>query len=242
MSVPASRAVPRGRDALGEIPAKADAPGSMARRTQTLEAKTSATAERPRENRKAETHERILRVAAELFIERGFKATSVSAIAARGGVSRSAVFWHFGSKPALFQEICKEMLIPFRRALQLSFQHLDARKRLSELFCVYQDFVQTNRATIEAFVRWSLEDPALQSSLRAELMSLHQVFLRDVESTLAELLAHPEEAPVFASGLVSLLDGHLVLQMFDGGSGVGERRRLGLEAITQCILEHRGSG
>lgn len=49
----------------------------------------------------------ILRAANELFAERGFNAVSVSAIAARAGVSKANIFHHFGSKQGLYLEVLR---------------------------------------------------------------------------------------------------------------------------------------
>jgi AcrR family transcriptional regulator len=49
----------------------------------------------------AETRERLLRAAAEVFAERGYDGTRVIDIAAAAGVSNGALYAHFGSKAEL---------------------------------------------------------------------------------------------------------------------------------------------
>jgi AcrR family transcriptional regulator len=49
----------------------------------------------------AETRERLLRAAADVFAERGFDGTRVADIAAAAGVSNGAMYAHFGSKGEL---------------------------------------------------------------------------------------------------------------------------------------------
>ncbi|MBC6460133.1 TetR/AcrR family transcriptional regulator [Actinomadura sp. HBU206391] len=49
----------------------------------------------------AETRERLLRAAAEVFAERGYDGTRVVEIAAAAGVSNGALYAHFGSKAEL---------------------------------------------------------------------------------------------------------------------------------------------
>jgi AcrR family transcriptional regulator len=51
--------------------------------------------------RRAETRERLLTAAAELFAERGIEASSVDAIAERADRTSGAVYDHFGGKPGL---------------------------------------------------------------------------------------------------------------------------------------------
>src|SRR5580698_8560674 len=49
----------------------------------------------------AETRERLLRAAADVFAERGYDGTRVADIAAAAGVSNGALYAHFGSKADL---------------------------------------------------------------------------------------------------------------------------------------------
>jgi AcrR family transcriptional regulator len=54
------------------------------------------------------THHRILRVAKELFANRGYEHTSTSAIARTAGTSESQLMKHFGSKSGLLEAIFTE--------------------------------------------------------------------------------------------------------------------------------------
>src|SRR5579859_2110108 len=49
----------------------------------------------------AETRERLLSAAADVFAERGYEGTRVADIAALAGVSNGALYAHFGSKAEL---------------------------------------------------------------------------------------------------------------------------------------------
>jgi AcrR family transcriptional regulator len=53
----------------------------------------------------AERRETILRAAAEVFAESGYRAAKVSDVAARVGVSEPVIFQNFGSKSALFAAV-----------------------------------------------------------------------------------------------------------------------------------------
>ena len=130
------------------------------------EGETSGRKPAAPENRKAETQARILEAAVALFAELGFDGTSITAIASRAHVSRATVFWHFGDKASLFQEACRRILVPFIEELRNTLQHLDARKRLFELFNVYEQFVSSHKKTIETFVRWGLESHELRGQLQ----------------------------------------------------------------------------
>ncbi len=58
-----------------------------------------------REERAARTRRRITEAAGELFLEDGFGATTVGAIAARAGVSPQTVYATFGSKAAVLEAL-----------------------------------------------------------------------------------------------------------------------------------------
>ena len=188
------------------------------------------------EGRKAATQARILDAAVALFSARGYERTSVNAIAARAGVSHSAVFWHFGDKATLFQEAFRTLLVPFVRQLQDSVHPLDSREHLLELFVAFDEFVAKNRETIETIVRWVMESRALRETLRKPLFDLHDAFLSDIRGTLEKVLGNPRRARALAASLVALLDGSLLLWLLDSDEAKQELRREGLRALVDLVL------
>ena len=194
------------------------------------------------ENRKAETQARILEAAVALFAERGFEGTSITAIASRAHVSRATIFWHFGDKATLFQEACRRVLVPFIEELRKTLQHLDARKRLFELFNVYEQFVSAHQETIETFVRWALESHELRAQLQKPLFALHDEFARDIRESFLELWEDPAEATELAAAFIALLDGNLLLGLLETNPGNRELRSGGLRLLAQRVLgsEPRG--
>ena len=219
-------------------PASTDAAGRDRGAGRSLEGDAAPS----RGDRKAETHERILRAAGELFTARGFRGTSVASVAQRAGVSSSAVLWHFGSKAALFQEICKELLQPFRVALEQKPEQPDPRARLFAIFEIFDEFAADHEGTIQALIRWTYGDPVPQASLLRELLAFHAAFVRDVQQTLAAAGESPEDAAGVGAALVSMLDGNLLLGLLDPTSPAVERRRHGLLTIARRILDAREDG
>lgn len=55
----------------------------------------------------AETRQAILRAALAEFSQRGYSATTLDGVARVAGVTRGAVYWHFASKAALFEELLR---------------------------------------------------------------------------------------------------------------------------------------
>lgn len=163
--------------------------------------------------RKAVTQDRILQASMELFSARGYDRTSISQIAARSGVSRAAIFWHFGNKATLFQETCRHFLVPFRKSLERSLIDLEPRARVVDQLEAYEHFVTANRATIHAFVSWVFSSPGPADSLRRELLALHTAYVASIERALGEILEDPTEAAELTITLVSLLHGNMLLAL-----------------------------
>lgn len=192
----------------------------------------------PEEGRKAETQARIVEAAVALFATRGYDRASITAIAARAGVSRATIFWHFGDKATLFQETCRHFLVPFRGALEQSVVHLDPYVRIVDAISTYEHFVEENRATIHAFVSWIFSSPEQADPLREELIALHRAFLRVLTRSLSELIDDPTDVNAVATSMASLLHGNMLLSL--GGAGEDEYRRTGLlrEFLDLALSKH----
>ena len=186
--------------------------------------------------RKDETQARIMAASMELFATRGYEGTSISAIAARARISRGAVFWHFGSKAALFKEACKRFFIPFWREVERSLESLGPRARVLALFDMYEEFVSQNRDTIQALVRWVLESPTMRESLRGELLSLHTMFTDDLRQAITELSGDPREAEIATAALASILAGNLLFEVIDPGLAQETSRRDSLRSVAERLL------
>lgn len=62
--------------------------------------------------------QRILCAAEELFAQRGFAAVSISGVAARAGVSKASVFYHFSSKRELYFAVLEAASRQFGRIIE----------------------------------------------------------------------------------------------------------------------------
>ena len=206
-------------------------------------AQASTTGQRPAPaNRKEETQARILDAAIALFAERGYDGASISVIAERAGVSRATVFWHFSDKATLFQEACRRMLVPFVEEFRKSLEDVDPRKRVFELFNVYELFVSRYLETIEHFVRWALESPTLRAALHKPLFALHDQFTQDIRRAFLELWGDPAEAAELAAAFIALLDGNLLLDLMESSPEKRELRRAGLRRLAELSVSQRALG
>ncbi len=201
----------------------------------TTDRSAGASARAP-ESRKAATQARILEAAIVLFAERGYDGASITAIASRAGVSRATVFWHFSDKASLFQEACRRMLVPFVEEFRKSLEDVDARKRVFELFNVYELFVSRYLETIEQFVRWALESPTLRAALHKPLFALLDQFTQDIRRAFLELWGDPAEAAELAAAFIALLDGNLLLDLMESSPEKRDLRRAGLRRLAELSV------
>ncbi len=104
------------------------------------------TTERPvgtkerRERERAETREKILDAARDMFVQHGYEATTMRAIAERIEFTPTAIYHHFQNKEALLTELCTADF----RALAAAFQRIgrieDPIERLRRSGLAYVDF------------------------------------------------------------------------------------------------------
>jgi len=126
-----------------------------------------------------DSRDAILRAARVLFAQRGFRGTTMRAIAKRAGVDMALVHYFFGSKPKLFAASVELPIAPHRLSALLASQpsapgEAMARYHLEHLFVERRD-------AITAMLRAGLGDPGCVPALRA-------LIERTMVSSTAEML------------------------------------------------------
>ena len=112
----------------------------------------------------ADTRDKILDAAESLFVERGFSATSLRAIANRAGVNLAATNYHFGSKKGLLGEVVHRHIGPLNEQRMANLDQLEksggtltARVILEAFF---RPFVQRGLyATAPEVIGWLFSEP-----------------------------------------------------------------------------------
>ena len=189
----------------------------------------------PRLTGKAATQERILVAATELFLARGYENTTIAQVAERAEVSRATVFWHFSDKESLFRECFNRICEPFRVSLARDFSSLSPEKRLEQHVELYQTFVAEHRANVDGFLLWAMEHTNFRDWLTRTLLDLHQRFGGALTESIAEIVPPQHDPHAIAMGILTLLDGGLLLSYFDKSSRAAEQRRASVQAILALI-------
>lgn len=98
-----------------------------------------------RTRERSETRQRILDAAREMFVEQGYEATTMRAIADRIEYTPTAIYHHFRNKEALLAELCAADF----RALAGAFQ------RIGKI----EDPIERLRRSGQAYVEFGLQHP-----------------------------------------------------------------------------------
>jgi AcrR family transcriptional regulator len=184
---------------------------------------------------KAATQERILVAATELFLSRGYENTTIAQVAERAEVSRATVFWHFSDKESLFRECFNRICEPFRTSLTRDFSSFPPEKRLREQVALYESFVAAHRANVDGFILWAMEHTSFRDWLVRTLLDLHQRFGGALTESLAEIVPPPHDPHAIAMGILTMLDGGLLLSYFDQSERSAELRHSSVQAILEMI-------
>ena len=141
----------------------------------------------------SKTAQRILDAADELFGERGYDGASVRDIARRAGVKKALVFYHFGSKGALFEAVLERFYRLHAEALEGAGQTGGSQaERLHALVDAYLDFIEANRRYPRLVQREVAGGAAPLERVRESLGALHAL----LERTLGGLV--PTDGPLAA--------------------------------------------
>lgn len=93
---------------------------------------------RKREN--ADTRQKILDAARDLFVQKGYQATSMRAIADRIEYTPTAIYHHFENKEALITELCNRDFRALAGAFRRIGQVEDPLDRIARMGAAYVDF------------------------------------------------------------------------------------------------------
>lgn len=162
------------------------------------------------------THERILRVATELFAERGFHATGVTEIGERANVKRGALYYHINSKDdLLFAIMHRHVAELIEEAETIVTDHPDPEERLRSLVRASLRKVEERRPEV---ILWQREMHALTGQYATKMVALRGEYENYWSSALAQGVAEGvfESAdPVVVKGLIGMV-GYTYLWLREG--------------------------
>lgn len=114
-----------------------------------------------------QTRERILNAAEEEFIEKGFERSKVEEIAARAGVTKVMLYYHFNSKQNIFNEIVKNVVEEIKTEFRMNFEPADRndpevfQSHLNRMLTYYQERQKVLRLILSEYILRRQEDESL---------------------------------------------------------------------------------
>jgi AcrR family transcriptional regulator len=129
----------------------------------------------------------ILRVAEELFRQRGFAAVSLSDVAARVGVTKATILHHFGSKRGLYAAVMRHALAGIAASIRVTAAaDAELEERLLRLAHVAIVWVDPD-ADLEAMLRDAAEH--LDAETRSEFAAAHAEIMLALEAMMRDAIA-----------------------------------------------------
>lgn len=155
----------------------------------------------------AAARQRILRAALELFLARGFEATTVRAIGERAGVSDSALYYYFASKDDILRALLQEPAWPY------SERPVETREGLRALALEQFSAWLENATLVRLTVREALDGNAVAREFSVRTTELAE---RRIHDAARRVLA-PAEAEVVADALVAVRFGAVADALLHAG-------------------------
>jgi len=180
--------------------------------------------------RRQAVREQILRTAADLFRERGYRATTLDDIAARLGMSKASLYTYFHAKDEMLAAISRGTIETFTRELSLVLRSdLGPEDKLRRVVRDHVRFVIANRSFLTVFFS---EETNLPVRLARALAGQKDRYDKGVESIVVEGVRRgvfrdvPPRLVVF--GLLGMLN--WIYKWYD------PRGRWGAEEISAAFL------
>jgi AcrR family transcriptional regulator len=140
--------------------------------------------------RSAETRVRILEVALDLFIERGYDKVSLREIAERVGVTKAALYYYFPSK----EQILVTLVEPLEEMRRLAMETLELRPSRAEW-----------AARLAEVIAWMLPQRRLFELMQSNQPALREIF-GDKHDEVEHQQMHERLDQMLASDSLSLDD------------------------------------
>jgi AcrR family transcriptional regulator len=122
-----------------------------------------------------ETSEKILQVAARLFVQQGYTATPMREIAAGAGIGKATIYYHFPDKETIAAALIRQTFSEMKGALQVIKAESDPRQRII--------------VAVTGSVEYLLESADIISVLRREVSGSREVMQEEFRGFFEEYMS-----------------------------------------------------
>jgi len=179
---------------------------------------------RTKREQRDESIEKLLREALSLFVTKGYRATTLEQISSAAGLTKGAVYFHFGSKEAvliqLLNRVESEVMAPVVEVLESSSG--TASDRLVTFMRMHGEMGLTNREDLLLLISMSIEFANQSGEAAERLKKMYQILYKPLERLIKRGQASGEfrrDAPAaeVAAVIVAMHDG-VFLEWYRHGS------------------------
>lgn len=136
-----------------------------------------------RDERAAQTRERILRAAVKLFAAKGYEGVSVDELVARAHVNKRMVYHYFGSKSGLYSAVLERVYAGLAEEEAAIFQgNPDVEEALERIIRGYFDFLCKHPEFVALLLWENLQGGKHLQTLRLEISK--EPILRSLEAVI----------------------------------------------------------
>jgi TetR/AcrR family transcriptional regulator, cholesterol catabolism regulator len=147
--------------------------------------------------------EELVRVAADIFHEKGYDATTLNDVATKFGTDRASLYYYVGSKEELFEEcITETVVLNLQRAEAIIAQDIPPREKIQQLIRVLIESQVEHYPYMFIYMQDGMHRAATQDSQWAQTMVKHT---RRLEQLFIDTIADGVRDGSFRSDLSNTL-------------------------------------
>lgn len=176
---------------------------------------------RTQAERRAETHEALLRAAVSVIARKGFEQASLQDIANAAGLSKGALHYHFRTKHQLVEPVVARCVERLRTAVTPAWNHAQSpgeRIRTSVRTMWHTRLEQSEETlTLMNLLACSIHDSRVRTAVATAFRQTERELTEPLERTVAEAGLHPRiPLNTIPRLLLALLDGLTLQHMLLG--------------------------
>lgn len=154
------------------------------------------------------TKEILVQKAAEIFAEKGYRATSLEGIASELGVTKPALYYYVKSKKQILMAIFEEILeIYLQSAISIEKQNLSPKEKMAALITEHAKSVLSNQTYSKIFFHEQSELSEEEHKLLKEKMRQYEsYFIETYKKGIQEGYFKQLEVPVLIKGIFGMIN------------------------------------